>query len=146
MGVSAIVRNCLWYGIFDQHSFRNDATPLFRGGLQFALDAYRSDGARFGGNICLLDLKDSIRAFPPTLFITALRDPLGLCKSSALASDFLKTIGVQVKISAFDENHGFVAYPPQIQKWMFGVDVQKGAIAANAVIQNFLHRGFRKGD
>ena len=34
--------------------------------------------------------------------------------------------------------HGFVAYPPQVQRWMFGIDTWGGCIKANRVIVGFL--------
>ena len=34
--------------------------------------------------------------------------------------------------------HGFVAYPPQVQRWMFGIDTWGGCIKANRIIVGFL--------
>jgi len=137
-----IVRQCLWYGICDQNAFRGKAlSKLCERGLDWSIEAYKSPLNAFHNDITIMDLKSELKSCCPTLFITGNKDPIGLQHSSRVACEHFKSIDVPSQILEFDHTHGFVAYPPQIQKWLFGVDVMTGAVPANECILAFLKGG-----
>ena len=85
-----------------------------------------------------MDVADDIASFPPTQMIVATHDPTGLAHSAAIATDMLRGKGVPVQVCRFKSTHGFVAYPPQLQRWVFGIDVEATQTAANNAVLGWL--------
>ena len=74
----AVERFCCWYATLDRDSWRGEG--LFPAGNVWAANRLFRDGRGFGGRLCLLDaaVTAAVESFPPTLFVTASRDPIGL--------------------------------------------------------------------
>ena len=76
----------------------------------------------------LVDLAVDLMRYPPTLFIAATRDPVGLLSSTRLAHGML--VGLcETLVQEYDATHGFVAYPPQVQA-LFGAPWETTAVPA----------------
>jgi acetyl esterase/lipase len=93
--------------------------------------------------LTLLDLTQTgqVNAYcPRVMLIVAGDDPIGLQASCAAAHKVLEAVdGVQCSSVVFPgQTHGFVAYPPQVQAWVFGTDIENGCIAANRTIIRFI--------
>ena len=138
-----------WYSILDGSSWLKGGgsflgwelgkNSLFTRGLSYCFEAYESEA--FGGRTCLADLDGpGLKRFPPTQLVVAAHDPTGLSHSSAVAAKLLRRKGVPVEEHRFESTHGFVAYPPQLQRLLFGIDAGKTQGAANAEILRFLKK------
>jgi hypothetical protein len=60
---------------------------------------YRGDA--LGGRMTLCDLEADLEAYPPTMLVAGLQDPLGL-------TEWLERKGLPVELHCYDDTHGFV--------------------------------------
>jgi len=131
------VKNCvLWYAILDGEAWTKapERSNWIAGGLQWCLDMYRpllGDIGEEASRLFLMDLAKDIGRYPPTLFVAAKRDPVGLLASTRVAHAMLLGLGETKthRIQVYDATHGFIAYPPQIQA-LFGAPWETTAVPA----------------
>lgn len=105
-----------WYSVLCSEHWR-DAGWLSRG-MERAFEMYLSGS--FGNRVALMDLEEDILEYPPALLIAGTRDPLGLAKSSAEAHAMLQRKNLKSKLSLYDDTHGFIGYPVQMQQAICG--------------------------
>eukprot|EP00924_Labyrinthula_sp_SR-Ha-C_P004749 snap_masked-scaffold_1-processed-gene-10.16-mRNA-1 protein AED:1.00 eAED:1.00 QI:0/0/0/0/1/1/2/0/477 len=141
----------IWYGVLDGFSWRaTDGNFLhfevgkynvFKYGVHYVLNFLKETPEE---KVLVLDFHKEIEKFDckEVQVITSGRDPLGLASCNVLFHDFLRNLDSQINIEHhwFEEmTHGSVSFPPQVQKYMFWIDVTNGSKAAvQSVIMSLL--------
>ena len=105
-----------WYSILCSEHWRE--AGWLSPGMKKVYDLYCSD--TFGNRVALMDLEEDIISFPPSLLIAGTRDPLGLAESSVQAHNMLQRKKLVSKLSLYDDTHGFVSFPVQLQQALTG--------------------------
>ncbi len=101
-----------WYSILCSEHWRG--AGWLSPGLDKVFEMYRGDA--LGGRMTLCDLEADLEAYPPTMLVAGLQDPLGLTESSRAAKAMLERKGMPVELHCYDDTHGFVGYPPSFQQ------------------------------
>lgn len=123
-----------WYGILDQHSWRDQGFLAW--GLSFTVDAHRSrspwpfsNDIRKQAQLCdFLTLVEAcengwVEQYPPLLLIAGSTDPLGLVHSSRKAKDVMKEKVRHLKRLEYHEyeaGHAFIGLNPFILVLLHG--------------------------
>lgn len=118
--------SCLvsWYSILDHQAWDDPAVEhaYMRGGMNFVWDLYLGKTPALDGKCTVVQWKDEIKAYPPTLSISGSYDPLGICESTKVfhhaLSEELQIQGCELKI--YTGTHGFVGYPASFQQAISG--------------------------
>mmetsp|Transcript_12886 Transcript_12886/g.15620 ORF Transcript_12886/g.15620 Transcript_12886/m.15620 type:complete len:403 (+) Transcript_12886:3-1211(+) len=138
-----------WYGVLDRESWRK--TPgkflgyqmgeysIFKYGLELCFMWYESHEGILDNKVTLMEYEEYIQDYCPVQFISGGIDPIGLQASNKVAHEMLSGKGLKSEHVLMEElTHGGVAYPPQIQKWLFGIDIEKTCVLANKKIMAFI--------
>lgn len=138
-----------WYGVLDRHSWRD--TPgkfmgfhmgehsIFKYGLELCFMWYESPEGILDNKVTLMEYEEYIENYCPVQFISGGIDPIGLQASNKMAYDMLISKGLKAEHVFMQHlTHGGVAYPPQIQKYLFGIDIEKTCVLANKKIMAFI--------
>ena len=110
-----------------------------------------SKPSQFAGSMTLCEMLEDpvlgcllVRWPADTQLIVATGDPIGLAQSSHRVMKLLRRKfgnDVQTDCVMFEgSTHGFVSYPPQLQRLLFGIDVGLGCCRAIRVVNHFMHQ------
>ena len=157
-----VSRISLWYSILDASDWNKGNCGEFMGwkrpalwfksALRFCFRAYSpSKPSQFAGSMTLCEMLEDpvlgcllVRWPADTQLIVATGDPIGLAQSSHRVMKLLRRKfgnDVQIDCVMFEgSTHGFVSYPPQLQRLLFGIDVGLGCCRAIRVVNNFMHQ------
>lgn len=107
-----------WYSILCTQHWRGQG--WLSKGLDKVMEMYISESNAFGNRIALCDLENDLENYPPSYFIAGTQDPLGLTESSKAAHSMLGRKNLASTYKEYDDTHGFVGYPVQMQQAVHG--------------------------